>query len=319
MLNQITGLHIEPTNMCTLKCPRCSRTTFLEKFKIKNWENQNLNLNHLRKFLDIDLNGLTISLNGNYGDPIYHPNFIELVNFFKTNGASVIIQTNGSYQLPAWWDELSKVLDSNDIINFSIDGIPTNFTNYRINADWPTIKQGIDIMVNSAAKVVWRYIVFSFNESTIDEARELSQLLKMDDFVVINSDRWIENDWLKPSEYIKIDDQPGSRFLYNGSYVGGKDRSLILWHKNHDELQVDPICKKTNNMHFISATGFYSPCCWIADHRFYYKSEFYKNKDLYDISKTTLSEILLKPDIVEFFDTIETAKPKYCTFNCGTL
>ena len=44
-------------------------------------------------------------------------------------------------------------------------------------------------------------------------------------------------------------------------------------------------------MHFISAWGYYMPCCWIGDYRFYYKSEFYKNKDLYDISKYSDKEL----------------------------
>ena len=60
MLNQIQGLHIEPTNMCTLKCPDCGRTEFLKMFP-KKWTNKNLNLNHLKEFLDIDLKGLTIN------------------------------------------------------------------------------------------------------------------------------------------------------------------------------------------------------------------------------------------------------------------
>ena len=41
MLDQLQGLHIEPTNMCTLKCPRCSRTEFIETFKPKDWDNNN--------------------------------------------------------------------------------------------------------------------------------------------------------------------------------------------------------------------------------------------------------------------------------------
>jgi glycosyltransferase involved in cell wall biosynthesis len=35
MLSKLKGFHLEPTNLCTLKCPRCPRTNFIETFKNK--------------------------------------------------------------------------------------------------------------------------------------------------------------------------------------------------------------------------------------------------------------------------------------------
>ena len=43
MLDNITGFTIEPTNICTLKCPKCSRTQFIEQFP-RQWKNKQLNL-----------------------------------------------------------------------------------------------------------------------------------------------------------------------------------------------------------------------------------------------------------------------------------
>lgn len=319
MLDQIKGLHIEPTNMCTLKCPRCSRTTFLEQFKIKNWENQNLNLDHFKKFIDIGLDGLGVGLNGNNGDPIYHPNLLDLVSFLKLKGAKIIIHTNGSYKSVEWWKQLNRLLDHNDIVNFSIDGIPDNFTTYRINADWSSIKNGIEVMVSGSAKIIWKYLVFKYNETSIDTARNLSIELGMNDFVTVNSDRWIENDEFKPSTYVKVNDESDIGMLDNGIHIGGRDKAIAVWKEKTVDLDIKPICKITNSMHFISATGFYMPCCWTGDHRFYYQSEFYKNKDLYDISKTTLSTLLSKTETINFYNNIEEIKPKYCTFNCGKI
>jgi hypothetical protein len=65
MLDTLKGFHIEPTNICTLKCPRCARTKFIEKFPQK-WKNSNLDLQdlqdlqksheHIRKQLPIKKN-----------------------------------------------------------------------------------------------------------------------------------------------------------------------------------------------------------------------------------------------------------------------
>ena len=315
MLDQIKGFHLEPTNMCTLKCPRCSRTEFIETFKPKDWDNQNLNLNLLKNFLDIDLSGLQIQLNGNYGDPIYYPDLFDLIEFFKSNQSRIILHTNGSYRPMSWWKKLADMLDKNDVVTFSIDGTPENFTNYRVNADWTSIQQGIDALVKSQAHIVWKYIVFSFNENHVDEARQLSQQLGMDEFVVNNSDRWRENDWLQPTKHATINE---TSIKKSGSFDGNRNESLIQWKKfNKRDIDIAPVCKQTNGMHFISAWGYYMPCCWIGDYRFYYKSEFYKNKDLYDISKTTASKLL--QNLQNYYDTLEQIKPEYCTFNCPKL
>jgi len=325
MLDKLRGIHIETTNMCTLKCPRCSRTEFINQFPNK-WTNQNLDLEQLKKFLDIDLTGVLVSLIGNDGDPIYYPQLIELIKFLKTSGAIVNIHTNGSHKTVDWWEQLNELLDCNDIVSFSIDGTPDNFTNYRINANWDSIKNGINVLVNGSAKVVWKCILFSYNESTINEAKELSIQLGMDDFMLINSDRWVKDDWLKPSSFvefhndseIKLLNNSVTEVLYNGAHVGNRNESKKNW-LSGSTLDIRPICKVSNSMHFVSARGFYSPCCWAGDYRFYYKSDFYKNKDLYDISKTTLSKILTEPKTVNFFETLEETKPVYCTFNCGKV
>lgn len=315
MLDQLRGLHIEPTNMCTLKCPRCPRTEFVNTFKPKNWDNQNLNLENLKNFLDIDLKNLQILLNGNYGDPIYYPKLFELIKFFKDNNCIITIHTNGSYKNKEWWSELAHLLDNTDTVVFSIDGLPENFTNYRVNADWSSIKQGIEVLSLADCKTIWKYIVFSYNEDNIDQARALSQELGVDRFVLNNSDRWEGNDWLTPKKHVSI---PSKDIEDSHSMDGNRGNTIHMWkEQNIRNFEIDPICKRTNSMHFISAMGHYMPCCLVGNHEFYYKSEFYKNKDMYDISKTTLSKVL--DNLKDFYLTLEDAKLNYCTFNCPKL
>jgi wyosine [tRNA(Phe)-imidazoG37] synthetase (radical SAM superfamily) len=313
MLDSIKGFHLEPTNICTLKCPRCPRTNFIETFKNKNWDNKNLNLDHLKQFIDIDITGLNFGLNGNYGDPIYYPLLFELITYIKSNGGTIKLHTNGSYKTAEWWETLSTLLDEKDIVNFSIDGIPENFTKYRINADWTSIKTGIDIMTKSPAKIIWKYIIFSYNENDIESARQLSKEFGMYDFVINNSDRWEDKDWLKPNKYIANNDT----ILYNGSLDGKRNDNNQSWKYGNRDVDIDPLCKQTHGMHFISADGYYLPCCFVGDYRFYYSSEFYKNKENYDISKTTISQILTNTK--NFYNDIETTKPKYCTYNCPKI
>jgi len=299
MLDKLQGLHIEPTNMCTLKCPRCARTKFIEQFP-KKWTNKNLNLHHLKTFLDIDLSGKNIDLCGNFGDPIYYENLFELIRYLKARDSRISLSTNGSYKTYEWWEELVSLLNSNDQIIFAIDGTPKNFTQYRINGDWESIEKGITIAAKSSVKTTWKYIPFSFNENDIIQVEKLSQELGIDEFLVLPSDRWDgKDDYLIPKTYNATD----------------RTSSIVSWKTEFNRnIDILPKCKISNSRHYISAEGFYMPCCFVGDHRFYYKSDFYKNRNQFDISKTTITQVLDR--LKDFYSTLEDAKLNYCTFNC---
>jgi organic radical activating enzyme len=295
-IDNISEFHLEPTNICTLKCPGCARTRFIENWP-QHWTNHSINIDQLFKFLDIDLSGKTISLCGNYGDPIYHPEFHHLVERIKQAGASVSIDTNGSYRNREWWTQLADLVDSQDTIKFSIDGLPDNFTNYRINADWESIKLGINIMTKTDCKIIWKFIPFSYNQHNLEEAEKLSIELGMDQFQVVCSDRF---------------DARTQHLLPTVDFLGKKFNAQAQF-KNNVSQTVDPKCNQGQE-HFISATGHYVSCCYAADHRFYYKTEFGKNQRSYHISTTTLSQVLAAPSVINFYDTVATHS--VCQYNC---
>lgn len=296
MLDNLKGFHIEPTNICTLKCPRCSRTKFIEKFPSR-WKNKQLNLNHLKSFLNIEIKNKIFTLAGDYGDPIYYNDLIELIKWIKEQGAYISLHTNGSYKTKSWWQELVSYLDYTDQIIFAIDGVPENFTKYRINADWPSIKTAIEVVAKKAY-TIWQFIPFAYNIDCIKEAEQLSKDLGMDEFVILKSSRWDSlNDPLRPSD----------------SFIAGNDRE-IKFVENIRAEEISPRCKNLNQDHFISADGYYMPCCYTGNHNFYFKTEFYKNREKYDISKTTLTEVLVNTQ--NFYDTLEKEKPIHCIYNC---
>ena len=301
----LKGLHIELTNKCYLKCSKCARTTFIDKFGIDKWDNHDLSLNDLKTFLDIDLSELKITLCGVYGDPIYHPELIEIVSWFKENNAIVKMDTNGSYKDRYWWEQLVSKLTAEDEICFSIDGIPENFTQYRVNGDWESIAVGLQVVGLSDVNSTWKYITFSFNEHDINQAKTLSESFNIKSFKVKYSDRFDINDDLMPS---------------SSTAVSAQYSSVIVW-QNLDNMkrahqEIDPKCSNGRE-HFIAADGYYSPCCYVGDWRFYYKSKFYKNKNSYKIQNTTIKKILEQEQ--DFFDNLQTTKYDYCTFNCPKI
>ena len=76
-----------------LKCPRCSRTQFIDQFGIQKWKNQEIDLESFKQFFDIDLTDKRFELRGNDGDPIYYSSLIPMVQWIKEQGATVAITT----------------------------------------------------------------------------------------------------------------------------------------------------------------------------------------------------------------------------------
>lgn len=296
----ITGLHIEPTNICTLKCAGCARTRFINQWP-QHWQNHSIDIDSLMEFIDVDIAGKNISLCGNYGDPIYHPDLPILVRNLKSCKSTISITTNGSHRKAEWWQDLCRELDDKDRVIFSIDGLPDTFTQYRKNADWNSIEIGIKTCVAARVQTVWKYIPFSFNQTDIESAEHISQDLGMSEFVIRYSDRF---------------DKDTQHLIPDQTMLGTRWRSQqSIKNNSGDGIIVSPKCYHGKE-HFISADGYYSPCCYIADHRFYYKTDWGKSKKEYDITKISLSEILNRPKVLEFYQNIPENPSLVCQFSC---
>jgi len=292
------SLHVEPTSRCTLGCPRCARTMMLEKFGKKSLQATDLNIDDFNNFLDIPVE--LINFCGTFGDPIYHRNFKKLIEVSKKKTNKIKITTNGSHRTKNWWQAILSTLGSNDNIVFSIDGTPENFSKYRINGNWDSILVGINECVKSSVNVTWKYIPFSYNQNDIEYTKNLAIDLGVDEFQVEYSNRWENDDWLKPTDQKLIGQRDSIQYVFKN--------------QNKQNLEIDPLCKNQKE-HYISASGYYMPCCYVADFRFYYKSEWWKNKNIHDIKTTKLSDQL--EIFKNFYKRISLAKTEYCLFNCG--
>lgn len=281
-----------------LKCPGCDRTKFLKNWP-KHWKNHNIDRAALMSFIDVDINATPIILAGNNGDPVYHPECIEIIQDLKQRGAIVLLVTNGSYKKESWWHSLMNVLTEQDTVVFSIDGTPENFTQYRINADWQSIEQGIKI-VSSYKKpnLHWKHILFSFNEHTVDAAKQLSVELGFDNFEVRLSDRF---------------DEFTANFMPSKEFAGHRFEKQILWKNNFKAQDLDPKCAN-NREHYISADGYYSPCCFSASYNFYYKTVFGKEKSKFSIQNNKLSKVLDLSEYQNFNNNLY--QQPVCQFNC---
>lgn len=195
-------LHVGLTNRCRLLCPECARTPVGGRFIQSMFD---LDIEYFKKFL-IEVQPERILFCGNWGDPIYSKDFVSLIRSLKLNNPNleIKIHTNGSGKSTEWWQSLMSVMNSRDLLIFSIDGSPDNFNKYRINAKWEDVSNAAKTCIeykklnDYAPKIYWKHLVFSYNQDTINSSYELSKTMGFDLFFLQHSlvDEANENAWL---------------------------------------------------------------------------------------------------------------------------
>ena len=188
-------LHIEPSSRCTLACPQCPRTEYIDRILAE----------------DCDIDAITractgydsILMCGNHGDPIYHNDFHGLLSSIRRANPyiSFRIVTNGAFRSQTWWENTAELLDNpEDTVTFSIDGIPSNNHLYRVNSKWPSIETAIRTLadINPSLMLIWKCIIFKHNENDMRTAIQMAETLGIKKFIMVKSVRYEQGHWLTP-------------------------------------------------------------------------------------------------------------------------
>jgi len=298
----MVNFHIEPTSKCTLECPLCDRTWFYETFKKRSLHE--INVQHLVDFVGVDGD---VDMCGNNGDPIYHSDFHTLCKKLKDNNCKISITTNGSAKTKLWWQKLNNILDENDTLTFSIDGLEDTNHIYRKNAKWHTIMTAIKIFAKRRCKLIWKYIVFKHNQHQINDAKILSTKLLFDHFRLEHSNRWLSKKELMPDRQF-VDDYHTHQ------------KAVLIDEKYQSEMS--PKCLENNlpsKSLYIDAEGNFYPCCWMGTYRYRYKSVFSPRDKFFNIKDNTLNQILKNISVKNFFKTTKafTSAHECCKIQCG--
>lgn len=260
-------MHIEVTSRCVLDCPACARTWFVGKFK-RSFPKHDLNLNDLEKFLDCESGSKETNflLNGNHGDPIYYPHLLDMFKRFRNKNFS--ISTNGSYQKSNFWHELADLVTSHDTIFFSIDGLEEDNHLYRRNADWKSIMMGLDIMCRSQARIIWKTLIFQYNQDKIDLIKNFAES-KGAIFHVDITERFGDES-LKPKDVRLVD-------------------TSRLYQYHRDVIDLQPRC---DILKYISADGYFWPCCMITTVQTLYQTDLWKHRNKWSIRNQNLDQAM---------------------------
>lgn len=188
-------LNMDITHRCPLECVRCGRQT--------SFRNQGLAVPGHDLSLD-DFEKITnhfsqVSFCGQYSDPIHHPQFLDILAICKKKNIRIEVHVASSFKPKKFFIDAFKTYPEARWV-FGIDGLPEESHKYRINQDGVKL---FEIMLESKKHLKtiphWQYIIFKYNENSIDNAKLLAKEHNLD-FMIINSARWIDkDDYLRPS------------------------------------------------------------------------------------------------------------------------
>lgn len=317
--------HIEISSKCTLRCSRCARQEVPAGLVNTELDLEFFWRNFPEEFVQQNVDKITFC--GDDGDPIYAHDLVNVIAYIKNIKPTIeiVIVTNGSYKNEIWWTTLAMVLDSHDTVHFSIDGYDnTSNQRYRENSDWDSIINGVrTLRAHSSCHMVWDAIAFEFNQDWLDVMRQQAKDLGMNQFQLTRSTKFGRvypiygtNDSLEPRpEFISSSERFEREITdFTDRVAVTHAKNLELYQQSKTYNSVRPLCSIGNKGAYISAQGYFYPCCWVAN-RYSHNSDWEQSKHRFNLHQRTLVEVLDDP----FWSGEFTEFPwRECKTKCNT-
>lgn len=320
MYTHVTDIEIDTTTNCNAFCPACVRyisdTTGVYKNKNLKY-NQNISLDSISKLVEDPYfpkyQKVKIELIGTAGDPMAHPQIIELVKIIKQVRPNwkIILHTNGGLRSEKVYEELAQYMNHNDKLCFSMDGLADTNHIYRRNVDWNKVQKNIHAFKNNNlndVRTAWNYIIFPWNKHQIKQAEEMSKEMGFTEFTLRNSRNSPEED----IELINLQD-----YTRENQYLGVEDGVVFEYDYIVDE------CFSKNKI-FLDQHAIVYPCCnWASIINFEFGntrdqlSSFIGNDKWNDFSQKSLTEILTHSKWADLKSSLDSNPINACVNYCG--
>jgi MoaA/NifB/PqqE/SkfB family radical SAM enzyme len=247
---------IDPTNICTLRCPLCP--TWQDS---KERPKGKMEIQKYYKLLDEVGPYLFALALHNWGEPLLHPELPEMIRYAKRYNIIVGLSTNLNHLS----DETAKKIAGSeiDIVVVSIDGVSQeSYSRYRRGGNFEKVISNIeklDSCRNPGTKfplLVWQFLVNRYNESEIDSAHRMAEKMGMQ-FIASPMRTDMRKELLLPlHERVRemkdwLPENPAYRKYAHEIKNGTKTRQAT--------------CKWLWNSTVINWDGSVSPCCGVFE------------------------------------------------------
>ena len=210
--NLIKEYQLEITTYCNAACPQCPRNN--NGVGINN----RMPLYHLERSVidrtfDAELcNRLQqIFFCGSYGDPIMHPDFLDILRDFRRKSPTLwlYMHTNGGAHDPEYWAEIARIMNGYGQIDFGIDGLEDTLHIYRRNVKYQRVIDNACAFIKAGGRAQWNFIVFRHNQHQVDAVKQLGQQLGFFNVLIRKTGRFFNHrtveemtSWPVQNEYV---------------------------------------------------------------------------------------------------------------------
>ena len=254
---KIKAIDLEPSNRCNAACPMCARV--YGGVPNSNFTLADLDPTILKKldpYLEDKIE--TISMCGNYGDPIINPRLEEMIDIFKEMRpkAPIMIHTNGGVRNDNFWKYLGSI--PNLKVRFGIDGLEDTNHIYRKNVKWDRVIKNARTFIDAGGTAFWKFIIFKHNEHQIAQAQKMAEEIGFVKFEKVKTNRFVL-------------DYTDGMFLNDGTAIepstidlSGNTRTSQKYRPKAGEVNNIQCYAKEGKRIYVNALGEVFPCCNLA-------------------------------------------------------
>jgi MoaA/NifB/PqqE/SkfB family radical SAM enzyme len=192
----IDEYQIEITSYCNAACPQCPRND------LGHGINPFMPLQHLNRMVidkafpeELCQRLRQVFFCGSYGDPIMHPNFLDILRDFRSKNPKLwlYIHTNGGVHDTVYWSDIADIMSGHGQIDFGIDGLEDTLDLYRQNVVFDRVINNARAFIKAGGRAQWNFIVFEHNEHQVEIARSLSEKWGFYSFLPRNTGRFFNH------------------------------------------------------------------------------------------------------------------------------
>lgn len=205
----IRTLQAEITSDCNARCPQCPRNQWggatVSDLPITRWRQEDLPQMFDSEFVaQLEM----VYLCGTYGDPMRHPQVLEIAAWFRSQNPRlrIGIHTNGGVGRTETYRELARVVD---FVGFGIDGLADTNHLYRQGVQWHLLQAHTEAFIRAGGRAIWDFIAFRHNEHQVDEARQAAHRQGFAEFNVKRTARFLTRDH-RAQAYQSVHDLSGT-------------------------------------------------------------------------------------------------------------
>jgi MoaA/NifB/PqqE/SkfB family radical SAM enzyme len=296
--NNIDEYQLEITSYCNAACPQCPRN------HNGYGTNELMPLIHLPRdvidqaFTPELCNRLRqIFFCGSYGDPIMHPDFLDILRDFRKKNPTLWLyfHTNGGAHTADFWKEIAHIIKGYGQIDFGIDGLEDTLHLYRKNVKYHRVIENAQAFIQAGGRAQWNFIVFKHNEHQVEAAQEIGKTLGFFNVLIRKTGRFFNHNTVEEMLSWPVKDRTGKLEYTLEPPVNEKYRNqsmLFLPNLKQEYINIQDYFDTTEikcdsllgKKVVINAEGLVLPCNFfnhnLYDQRFYDRSALPGSNDL---------------------------------------